>query len=54
MVEPAHHRLSITAQRRLLRISRLSYFYAPMPETDETLALMTMIDETFMACPLDL
>ena len=22
-----------------------------MPETDETLALMTVIDETFMECP---
>lgn len=51
MVEPAHHRLSITAQCRLLRISRSSYYYAPVPETDETLALMTVIDEMFMECP---
>ena len=51
MVEPAHHRLSIAAQCRLLRISRSSYYYAPVPETDETLALMTVIDETFMECP---
>lgn len=27
------------------------YYYAPVPETDETLALMTVIDETFMECP---
>ena len=51
MVEPAHHRLSIAAQCRLLRISRSSYYYAPVSETDETLALMTVIDETFMECP---
>lgn len=51
MVEPAYHRLSIAAQCRLLRISRSSYYYAPVPETDETLALMTVIDETFMDCP---
>lgn len=51
MVEPAHYRLSIAAQCRLLRISRSSYYYAPVPETDETLALMTVIDETFMECP---
>jgi len=51
MVEPAHHRLSISAQCRVLRISRSSYYYAPVPETDETLALMTVIDETFMECP---
>ena len=51
MVEPAHHRLSITAQCRLLRISRSSYYYAPVPEADETLALMTVIDATFLDCP---
>ena len=50
MVEPAH-RLSISAQCRLLSISRSSYYYAPVPETDETLALMTVIDETFMESP---
>ncbi|WP_404480407.1 IS3 family transposase [Novosphingobium sp. BL-52-GroH] len=51
MIEPAHHRLSISAQCRLLRISRSSYYYAPVPETDETLALMTVIDATFLDCP---
>ena len=51
MVEPAQHRLSITAQCRMLRISRSSYYYAPVPETDETLALMTVIDTTFLDCP---
>ena len=50
MIEPAHHRLSIAAQCRLLWISRSSYYYAPVPETDETLALMTVIDEAFMEC----
>ena len=33
MVEPAHHRLSISAHCRLLRVSRPSYYYAPVPET---------------------
>lgn len=51
MVEPAHHRLSIAAQCRLLRMSRSSFYYAPVPETEETLALMAAIDETFMECP---
>jgi hypothetical protein len=32
-------------------ISRSSYNYAPVPETDETLALMTVIDDTYMECP---
>jgi len=51
MVEPAHCCLSISAQCRLLRISRSSYYYAPVPETGETLALMTAIDTTFLDCP---
>lgn len=44
MIEPAHARLSISAQCRLLSISRSSYYYAPVPETEETLALMRVID----------
>lgn len=47
MVERARHRLSIARQCRLLRINRSSHYYAPVPETHETLALMTVIDETF-------
>ena len=51
MVDPAHHRLSIAPQCCLLRISRSSCYYAPVPETDETLALMTVIDAAFLDCP---
>jgi transposase-like protein len=50
MVEPAHHRLSISGRYRLLRISRMSYYYRPVPEADETLALMVVIDTTFLDC----
>ena len=50
-IEPAHQDLSIAMQCRLLSISRSSYYYTPVPESDETLALMTVIDETFMECP---
>ncbi len=50
MVEPAHPRLPITAQCRLLSISRSGYYYAPVPETEETLALMAVIDAVFMDC----
>jgi putative transposase len=50
-IDPAHHRLSISAQCRLLCISRSAYYYAPVPETDETLALMEVIDATFLDCP---
>jgi len=51
MVEPAHPQLSITAQCRLLSISRSGYYYAPVPEGAPTLALMALIDQVFMDCP---
>ena len=50
-IEPTHQHLSIAMQCRLLSISRSSYYYAPVPESDETLAVMTVIDETFIECP---
>ena len=28
-----------------------SYYYTPAPQSEETLALMRVIDETFMDCP---
>jgi putative transposase len=51
MVEPAHPQLSITAQCRLLSISRSAYYYAPAPESPETLALMAVIDTVFLGYP---
>jgi putative transposase len=51
LVEPAHHRLPISAQCRLLSISRSSYYYAPAPETEETLSLMRVIDAAFLDMP---
>ena len=50
-IDPAHHCLSIAAQCRLLSISRSSYYYAPVPETAETLALMRVIDAAFLDMP---
>ena len=51
MVEAAHSRLSISAQCRLLSISRSSFYYAPVPESAETLALMRAIDAAFLDMP---
>ena len=53
MIEPAHQCLSISAQCRLLLISRSSYYYVPVPETEETLALMRVIDAVFLDMPCD-
>ena len=51
MIDPAHDRLSISAQCRMLSISRSSFYYAPVPETTETLALMQVIDAAFLDMP---
>lgn len=50
-IDPAHQSLSIAAQCRLLSISRSSYYYAPVSETAETLALMRVIDAAFLDMP---
>ena len=51
MIEREHASLSIAAQCQLVSISRSSFYYAPMPETAETLALMVMIDASFLDHP---
>jgi putative transposase len=51
MIEREHARLSIAAQCRLVSISRSSFYYAPAPETAETLALMAVIDASFLDHP---
>jgi putative transposase len=51
MIEAVHADLSISAQCRLLSISRSSFYYTPQPESDETLALMRVIDAAFLDMP---
>jgi putative transposase len=51
MIERDHATLSLSAQCRLISLSRSSFYYAPVPETPETLALMAVIDATFLDCP---
>ena len=48
MVDAVHADLSISAQCRLLLISRSSFYYTPQPESHETLALMRVIDAAFL------
>jgi putative transposase len=48
LIEPAHPRLSIAGQCRLLSISSSSCYYIPVSQKEETLALMCFIDEVFM------
>lgn len=51
MIEAVHADLPISAQCRLLSISRSSFYYAPQPESDETLSLMRAIDAEFLDMP---
>ena len=51
MIDRGHLNLSIVAQCRLVSISRSSFYYAPVPESPETLALMATIDAAFLDCP---
>jgi putative transposase len=51
MIEAVHADLSISAQCRLLSISRSSFYFAPQPESGETLALMQVIDAAFLDMP---
>jgi len=50
-IEPDHPQLSIVAQCDLLGLPRSSYYYEPVPESAENLALMRLIDEQYLATP---
>jgi putative transposase len=50
-VQPDHPRLSIVRQCELLSISRSGFYYEPLGESAENLALMRIIDEEFLAFP---
>ena len=51
MMRRDHPALSLSRQCAVLSISRSSFYYAPMGESPETLALMRRIDELFMKYP---
>ena len=51
MIAPGRPGVSLSRQCRLLSISRSSFYYAPMGESPENLALMRRIDELFLKYP---
>jgi len=51
MIEPGRPDLSLSRQCRLLSISRSSFYYTPLGESPENLALMRRIDELFLKYP---
>ena len=51
MIAPANDNLSVTAQCRLLSLSRSSVYYRPKGENALNLTLMRLIDEQFFKTP---
>jgi hypothetical protein len=51
MIDPGHPRLSIVRQCELVPIGRSWFYRGPMPESDENLVLMRLIDEQFLETP---
>ena len=51
MIEPAHADLSIVRQCDLLGLARSSYYYEPVPESQENLQLMRLLDEQYTHTP---
>jgi putative transposase len=51
MIEPGHPSLSVVRQCELVSISRSGFYYQPVGETAETLALMRLIDAQFLETP---
>ncbi len=51
MIVPGHPDLSIVRQCELVSISRASFYYQPVGETAENLALMRLIDVQYLETP---
>ena len=51
LIEPNHPQLSIARQCELLGLARSSYYYEPMPESEENLLLMRLLDEQYTRTP---
>ena len=51
MIEPEHPSLSVVRQCELVSISRSGFYYQPVGETAENLALMRLIDAQFLEAP---
>ena len=51
LIEPSHPDLSVVRQCQLVSISRSGFFYRPVGETAESLALMRIIDTQLLETP---
>jgi putative transposase len=51
LIEPDHPHLSIVRQCELLGLARSSYYYEPVPISEEDLLLMRLLDEQYTHTP---
>ena len=51
MIEPDSSVLSISAQCDMLSVSKSSFYYVPVGESDENLAIMRKLDEQYFSTP---
>lgn len=51
LIEPEHKNLSVVKQCELLEVSRSGFYYEPVAETEENLAIMRVLDEQYFKTP---
>ena len=51
MIEPQSSVLSISTQCEMLSVSKSSFYYVPVGESDENLAIMRKLDEQYFSTP---
>jgi len=51
LIEPEHPQLSIVRQCDLLGLARSSYYYDPVPQSEEEVLLMRLLDEQYTRTP---
>jgi putative transposase len=51
LIDPGHPAISIARQCELMELARASYYYQPMPVSEENLLLMRLLDEQYTRTP---
>ncbi len=51
LIEPEHATISLVRQCELVGLARSSYYYRPMPESEENLLLLRLLDEQYRRTP---
>ena len=51
LIEPGHLSISVARQCELVGLARSSYYYHPVPESEENLLLMRLLDEQYTRTP---